>query len=431
MSKLIYDFPEMKKRIDAFSERITNDKLKRMFLKCFYNTLETTTEIYHDGTVYVYTGDIDAMWLRDSSAQVMQYLLFADVDDDVKKLIKGLVARQCSFILDDPYANSFGKKVMGNFEEDECEKRPYVWERKFEIDSLCYPLWLATKYYTKTHDRQIFDGKFLDALNEILKVFETEQFHKSKSSYYHYRPNEAPEFSVPERGHGGDVAECGLVWSGYRPSDDPCKYGFFVPGNMFISVVCKELLKIASEIPLDAVQMQRLTKLHVEIDGAIAQFCIYNHSKYGKIYCYETDGLGHFNLMDDANVPSLLAMDYIGYAADTTVKENTRKFVLSKDNPFYYEGKCISGIGSPHTPKNYVWPISVIMQCLTTDDEQTINQNVQMLMNSDAQTDMMHEGIQKDNEKEFTRSWFAWANSLFSLMILQKSDKIKFVEDKQ
>lgn len=431
MSKLIFDFFEMKKRVKAFSEKITNDKLRRMFVKCFYNTLETTTENYPDGTVYVYTGDIDAMWLRDSSAQVMQYLLFADVDEDVCKLIKGLVARQCCFILDDPYANSFGKKIKGNFEEDECEKRPYVWERKFELDSLCYPLWLATKYYAKTGDREVFDGKFLAALDEILNVFGTEQRHKAQSSYYHYRPNEAPEFSVQCRGRGSDVAECGLVWSGYRPSDDPCKYGYFVPGNMFVSVVCKELLKISDKVPLSETQVHKLTQLCGEIDSAIAQFCIYDHPKYGKIYCYETDGLGHFNLMDDANVPSLLAIDYLGYDADKVVKENTRKFVLSSDNPYYYEGKCISGIGSPHTPQNYVWPISVIMQCLTTDDEKVINKNIEMLMNSDAQTDMMHEGIQKDNAEEFTRSWFAWANSLFSLMILQKSDKIKFVEDKK
>lgn len=431
MSELIFDFSEMKRRVAEFSEKITNDKLKRMFVRCFYNTLETTTEKHPDGTVYIYTGDIDAMWLRDSSAQVMQYLLFADVDADVRRLIKGLVARQCSFILDDPYANSFGKKINGNFEEDECEKRPYVWERKFELDSLCYPLWLATKYYARTGDREIFDGKFVAALNEIIRVFQTEQHHKAQSTYYHYRPNEDPSFSVPCRGRGGDVAECGLVWSGYRPSDDPCQYGYFVPGNMFVSVVCKELLRLSDVIPLDNAQSDSLTRLCNEIDRAIAELCIYEHPKYGKIYCYETDGLGHYNLMDDANVPSLLAIDYLGYNADEVVKENTRRFVLSRDNPYYYEGSCISGIGSPHTPADYVWPISVIMQCLTTDDEDIINANVKMLMNSDAQTDMMHEGVHKDNDKEFTRSWFAWANSLFSLMILQKSDKIKFPEDKK
>ncbi len=426
------DFSVLANKIDEFSKTINNRKLKKMFKDCFYNTLDTTVNFWDDGTTYVITGDIDAMWLRDSSAQVTQYLGFAGEDKNIAKLIRGLIARQFAYIDLDPYANAFGKIPEGNFAGDECEKHPYVWERKFELDSLCYPLRLVRQYYEITGDKEIFDDTFQKGLVEILGVFEREQDHHGKSAYYHYRPDEVPELSVPNRGHGGPVKVCGLVWSGYRPSDDPCVYGYLIPGNMFVSCVMKELVALGDVTGISNETKTRMVTLAETIDRAISEYGIVNHEKYGKIYAYEVDGLGGVNLMDDANVPSLLSIPYINHKdVDDEIYQNTRRYILSKDNPYYYEGKCITGVGSPHTPKDYVWPISLMMQGLTSTDEEEINYVLQMLMDSDAGTGLMHEGVYCDDHKIYTRSWFAWANSLFSLFILKQSDKIHYIGDKK
>ncbi len=417
----------MRASVERFSARIKDAKLKEMFNKCFYNTLDTTVEYWDDGSTFVITGDIEAMWLRDSSAQVMQYLEFAD-DPDVRALIKGLIKRQLAYLQNDPYANAFCKAEKGNFDGDECEKHPHVWERKFELDSLCYPLWLAVKYYKNTGDIAVFNGEFYAALSVILHVFETEQKHNELSDYYHYRPTDPPELSVPNHGRGNECAPCGLVWSGYRPSDDACVHGYFIPGNAFISVVFAELLAVKDKLSFTDEQIEKMANIKRAVDKAIDTIAVYSHEKYGEIYAYELDGLGNYNLMDDANVPSLLSLPYLGYCSLSDEKYvNTRKFVLSKDNPYYYTGECITGVGSPHTPANQVWPISLIMRALTSDDEKEINEMVDMLMQSDAGTYLMHESVDKDDCTRYTRSWFAWANSLFSLMLIRKADKIKYI----
>ncbi len=422
------EFQILAEKINEFEKRINNPKLKAMFKDCFYNTLDTTVNFWDDGTTYVITGDIDAMWLRDSSAQVTQYLAFAGEDEGIAKLIKGLIKRQLCYIDLDPYANSFGKIPEGHFPLDECEKRPYVWERKFELDSLCYPLRLIKQYYEATGDKEIFDADFLKALTQILDVFETEQDHHKNSAYYHYRPDEAPEFSVPNKGHGGPVKVCGLVWSGYRPSDDPCTYGYLIAGNMFISCVMKELIALGEVTNIDSDTKKRMAALAEAIDKAIEDYGIVEHPAYGKIYAYEVDALGSVNLMDDANVPSLLSIPYIGYKnTDDEVYKNTRRFILSKDNPYYYSGKCITGVGSPHTPEGYVWPISLMIQGITSDSEEEINQVLNLLMESDGGTGFMHEGVFCNDHNTFTRSWFAWANSLFSLFVLKQKDKIHYI----
>ncbi len=427
--KLRKEYLPLGEKIEAFASKIKDPKLKKMFVECFYNTLDTTVNFWEDGTTYIITGDIDAMWLRDSSAQVTQYLAFAGEDEGIAKLIRGLIARQLAYIDLDPYANSFGKIPEGNFPSDECEKHPYVWERKFELDSLCYPFRLMKQYYEVTGDKGVFDDAFRKGLSQILTVFETEQDHHANSTYYHYRPDEAPSFSVPEKGHGGPVKVCGLVWSGYRPSDDPCEYGYLIPGNMFVSCIMKELVSLGEVTGIDEETKKRMITLADSIDRAIAEYGTVDHPVYGKVYAYEVDGLGGVNLMDDANVPSLLSIPYIGYVgADDPIYQNTRRFILSKDNPYYFSGKCITGVGSPHTPENYVWPISLMIQGLTSQSEEEINEVLRMLTENDGGTGYMHEGVHCDDHKTYTRSWFAWANSLFSLFVLRQSDKIRLID---
>lgn len=423
-------YHNMKEAVCKFQSKITDKKLETMFRNCFYNTLDTTVEMLEDGSAYVLTGDISAMWLRDSSEQVIQYLRFADIDNDVRQLIKALVKRQMFYISCDPYANSFNKEPNNfGYNTDECEKNKWVWERKYEIDSLCYPIFLSYKYWKKSGDTDIFNADFEKGIHIVLNTFLTEQNHTENSSYYHYRPDEDPSFSIPNRGHGNICRYTGMVWCGYRPSDDPCVYGYFIPGNMMIQVVLRQLTEIYTSVLKDDALMSIITKLSEDIRAGIEKYAIVRHEKFGDIYAYEVDGFGNHFLMDDANVPSLLSLPYLGYCdMDDPIYKNTRKFILSNMNPYYFEGNVVKGIGSPHTPRNHVWPISLIMQGLTSNDPDEINAIVDMLLNSDANTGYIHESINKNDASVYTRSWFAWANSMFSYFIMDKAKYISKIK---
>ena len=233
-------FESLRERVECLSESFSNEREKEIFIKCFFNTLDTTCQFQDDGSVFVITGDIPAMWLRDSAAQVMQYLPFTD-DDEVGALIKGVIRRQLQMILIDPYANAFMKDEScvseweGLVQSDRMPK--IVWERKFELDSLCYPLLLLSKYYDATSDDDVLDELFLQAFDVILDIFERERAHSKLSTYYFHRDLEWSLESVGEKVPEG---ECGLIWTGFRPSDDPCKYPYHIPDNMFaVSVLCK------------------------------------------------------------------------------------------------------------------------------------------------------------------------------------------------
>lgn len=427
--EILKHYPALHKKIHAFAERITDETLRDMFVKCSLNTLTTTVRATADD-VYLITGDIDAMWLRDSSAQVLQYLEIAPETKDVQNLVKGLLRRQLKCILSDPYANAFNFEANGKgHNEDECgERNPLVFERKFELDSLCYPLFLAERYYRYTGDKTVFGGNFFAACEKILDVFETEQRHGEKSEYYHFRPTEVVELSVPERGRGGPCRYTGMVWSGYRPSDDPCKYGYFIPGNAFVAVVMRGLRDIAG-LSGKGELAERAANLGAAVEKGIAEYGIVDHPVYGRIYAYETDGYGNCNLMDDANVPSLLGLPYIGWCGEEDeIYLNTRKFVLGADNPYYREGKAISGIGSPHTPGPYVWPISLMTEGLTCGDGKRINAILEQLMQTTDGTGYIHESINAYDASDYSRPWFAWANSLFAYFLIKKADKINCIK---
>lgn len=416
-------YDKMKEKIEIFEKQITNKKLRKMFHNCFYNTLDTTVEYLDNGEVYLLTGDIPAMWLRDSSASVIQYLDFVNIDEDVYKLIKGLIKRQFFYINVDPYTNAFNKDPNGaGHINDQGLRTPYTWERKFEIDSLCYPIWLIYSVYNSTKDNTLLDDLFVRTCKTIMNVFKKEQNHHELSDYYHYREGEKEGFNIPNHGKGGDIKQTGMIWSGYRPSDDACKYGFFIPGNMYAVVALgymSELLSIVNQHELS----DKALKLQKEIDDGIKKYGIFNHYKFGKIYAYETDGLGNYLLMDDANVPSLLSIPYFKYAdIEDEIYQNTRRYCLSYDNDYYFEGEVLKGIGSPHTPSGYVWHIGVSLQALTTNDEQERKELINMILNTDANTLYTHEGVYKDDDKIFTRSWFAWSNSLFAYLILNSKN---------
>lgn len=395
-----------------------NPKLYMLFKNCFYCTLNTTTEFLSDGSAFVFTGDIPAMWLRDSSAQVRHYIPFAKKNKKFQQLIEGLLKRQLYYIQVDPYANAFNKEDNNaGHKNDITEHNPWVWERKYEIDSLCYPIQLAYLYWKETGRTSIFDDTFKKVVNIIIDLWKLEQNH-ANSNYTFERTNCPPTDTLKNNGKGMPVNYTGMTWSGFRPSDDACTFNYLIPSNMFAVVVLKYVEEIAYNIYRDETLAQSAEKLRKEIDYGIKTYGIYRHPRFGDIFAYETDGFGNYNLMDDANVPSLLSIPYLQYTTtDDPIYQNTRRFILSNENPYFYKGRYAAGIGSPHTPKNYIWHMSLIMQALTSTDDHEIKEILQTIINTDADTGFMHEGFNANNPSEFTRPWFAWANSLFAELI--------------
>ncbi|OXM13339.1 glycoside hydrolase family 125 protein [Paenibacillus herberti] len=404
---------------EAETTLTAHPQLLDMFNKCYPNTLETTVKLLQDESVFVITGDIPAMWLRDSSAQVRHYLPLAAGDEDLQHLLEGLIRRQIAFIHIDPYANAFNEAANDNrFDWDLTELNAWVWERKYEIDSLCYPIQLAYLYWKETGVMRQFDDSFRAAVHTILSLWKTEQRHAEQSPYRFARVDCPPSDTLRNNRMGMPVNYTGMTWSAFRPSDDACTFGYLIPSNMFAVVALRYIEEIAEEVWEDAELVRLAAELREEIDFGIQTYGTYLHPKYGRIYAYETDGLGNYNLMDDANVPSLLSIPYLGYTThDDPIYQNTRNFVLSSDNPYFYEGKYAKGIGSPHTPPGYIWHISLSMQALTSQDDAEIAELLNMLQRTDAGTGYMHEGFDPNRPENYTRPWFAWANSLFAELI--------------
>ncbi|MGM7722996.1 glycoside hydrolase family 125 protein [Metabacillus sp. Hm71] len=414
-----------KSAVESFSRKIeekmnAHPKAVQLFKNCFKDTLDRTMKRLDNGTVFMVTGDIPAMWLRDSSAQLRPYLRIAKRDLQLSSLIKGVIKQQITYILHDPYANAFNETENGNgHQNDLTDMSPIVWERKYEIDSLCYPIQLAYLYWKQTDNKEPFDQAFLKALYMIIEVWTTEQDHEKRSLYRFERRNCPESDTLPREGKGAEVKPTGMTWSGFRPSDDACKYGYLIPSNMFATVVLGYIAEIADTIYNDSHLAEKAILLKKEIEQGIQNYGIYQHPVYGKIYAYETDGMGNYNLMDDANVPSLLSMPFLGYCkAEDEIYQNTRAFLLSKENPYYYEGEAASGIGSPHTPHRYIWHIALAIQGLTATTLDEKEKILRLFEQTDGDTGLMHEGFHADDPTLFTRSWFSWANAMYCEFVI-------------
>ena len=395
--------------------------------QCFLNTIETTVTQLEDGSYFVITGDIPAMWLRDSAAQLKPYVPYAKEDEDLQAILRSVIQKYTFYVRLDPYTNAFNSRPQRGYTEDDRSnfQSGWIWERKYEVDSLCAPLYLAHQYYQVTGDKSIFTEEFRLMIQTIADTFTTEQRH-DRSPYWFVREHAwAPSDTLPMNGRGRPVNFTGMTWSGFRPSDDSCKFGYLIPSNMMAAVALDyagELLQAGFEDPaLEA----RCESLAAEIRDGIETYGVCDHPKYGRIYAYETDGFGNYNLMDDANSPSLLSIPYIGYKpAEDPIYQNTRRFVLSQDNPYYFVGKAAKGIGSPHTPPRYIWHIGLVMQILTSLDPAEKRECLDMLARTHAGTNYMHEGFDADDPARFTRPWFAWANTLFAQMLEREVDSL-------
>ena len=401
-------------RIDRYCARLTDEKLRRLYRRCASSTWETALRPQEDGSVFVLTGDIPAMWLRDSAAQVTHYLPLS-ADPEVGAVIEGVLRRQLAYILIDPYTNAFNPTPNDEgWVDDLPPKGPWAHERKYEVDSLCYPLRLLYLYWKQGGSDTLIREKLEEVTAVILRVWRTEQHHGEESPYWFVRPTDCPP-CLPCEGKGNPVTYTGMTWSGFRPSDDPCAYGYLTASNMMAVVVLGYMAQMLRTVCGNEPLAQECDTLREELDAGIRRYAVVEHPVYGPIYACETDGMGHYSMIDDANVPSLLSAPYIGYVdADDEVYRNTRRFLLSAENPYYYEGAYARGIGSPHTPPRYVWHLALVMQGLTAATAEEKREMLAMIAATDGGTDLLHEGFFVDNPAVYTRSWFTWPCSLFA-----------------
>lgn len=420
LSKRNFTSKAVEDAITQFKSKVKDEELAWLFENCFPNTLDTTVfyavkEARPD--TYVITGDIDAMWLRDSCAQVWPYLPFVKKDEKLRQLIAGVINRQAHCVLEDPYANAFYKDEtkVSEWKTDRTDMKPGIHERKWEIDSLCYPIRLAHRYWKETGDKTPFNAEWKKSIELILQTFKTQQRKTSRGPYHFQRNTEKPTDTLPMNGYGFPVKPTGLICSMFRPSDDATIYPYLIPSNFFAVISLKQAAEMVNAVFTDPKLASELTALATEVEQALQKYATVNHPQFGKIYAFEVDGFGNHNLMDDANIPSLLALPYLdAVSQNDSIYQNTRKFVLSEFNPYFYKGSAGEGIGGPHVGKDgMIWPLSIIARGLTSSDDAEIKNCVAMLKANHAGTGFMHETFNKDNPADFTRSWFAWANTIF------------------
>jgi meiotically up-regulated gene 157 (Mug157) protein len=377
-----------------------NAKLDTLFAVAYGETMGRHVVAQRDGTSYVSTGDIDAEWLRDASATIRPYIARARTDRGVAKSLRGVIERMARYILIDPYANAFSSNY-------------HVVEEKFEVDSLLYPIWVASDYYKQTGDASIFTPTVRRAFTTVLATLHTEQHHATRSHYTN------PQLA--RGGRGSAVSYTGMVWTGFRPSDDPARYHYNIPVNMFAVVVLRDLSSLAQRVWHDERMSADAWGMSTEIQRGIEQNGTLNLAPFGRIYAYEVDGLGHANVMDDANIPSLLSIPYFGYLpSNNSLYLATRKFVLSDRNPYFFRGKYAEGVGSPHTPHGYVWPLALCVQALTALDPAEVRRVFGYIAVADVGDHRLHESFDADWPEQYTRPDFAWPNALYAELIFAR-----------
>lgn len=426
-----FSSPAVEARIVAVTARLKDPELAWLFANCFPNTLDTTVSVDTlDGRpdTYVITGDIDAMWLRDSAAQVWPYLPLMKQDPALERLIAGVVNRHAHCVRLDPYANAFykdGARISGH-KNDKTEMKPGVHERKWEVDSLCYVIRLAHGYWRAGGNPDCFDAPWLAAMRLIVRTFKEQQRKNDRGPYAFRRHTEWPSDTAAADGYGNPVKPNGMICSMFRPSDDGTIFAFLVPSNYFAVVSLRQLASLVSAHFAEPGFVAECRALADEIAAALLKHAVVDHPKFGRMLAYEVDGYGGRFLADDANVPSLLSLPYLGAVspAQAALHRNTRHFVLSAaDNPYFAKGKAAEGMASPHTGQQMIWPMGITLRGITSSDPAEVAQCLHLLKTTHAGTGFMHESFHKDDPSKFTRKWFAWANTLFGEFVLQVLEK--------
>lgn len=404
--------------------RIGDPVLAWLFENTLPNTLDTTVTFDEGGEhpdTFVVTGDIPAMWLRDSTAQVWPYLPFLANDTRLRRMVEGLIRRQAACLQLDPYANAFYRDpVFGEWRNDQTEMKPGVHERKWELDSPLYFLRLCRGYRHHTGDFAPFDATWVAALHNILDCLRDQQ-----KDDHRYRFVRSATKAPPHAGRGNPSRFCGLVRSAYRPSDDACMFPFLIPSNAMAVVELRATAGLCEELhPQPGDELHRMAgefrALAEEIEKGIRAFGLVETGPGAIEFAYEVDGFGGRLLMDDANTPNLLSLPYLGYCkTNDPVYVRTRARVLSAANPYFVQGALGAGLGSPHVTRRHVWPMGLMMQAITATEDAEIMSCLRLLVKAHAEAGFMHEAFHVDDASNFTRPWFAWANTLFGELILK------------
>jgi len=409
---------------DKIKEQLSHSshvhKLINVFRKTFMNTIDTTVMPTQEGRVFVITGDINAMWLRDSVPQVEHYLECCSQSSvAVREMLIRLVHEHAYLALQDPYANAFNDPPQFQDTRALFRRGGYVSTGNYELDSFAYSTRLAHLLWKRTHTTDHFDDMFRAACRAMLVLWKKEQRH-IETTTYRYTPNELRRDGV----ENSQTKYTGMTWTGFRPSDDPCVYHYNVPDNMMASVALRMMAEIAADVYGDREWAAAATDLKQEIDNGIKHHGVVTHPKYGRIYAYEVDGMGNSIMEDDANVPSLLSIPYLNYTeADADVLRNTHKFVWSSDNKWFFSGSHAQGIGSSHTGHGMVWHMSMVMRGIVSDDVEEKKKLLLECITTDAGTDLMHESFNPTRPGHYTRAWFAWANSLFGYWVAKLTEQ--------
>jgi uncharacterized protein len=408
----------VEKFLTRTAPKIHDPELRRLFVNCFPNTLDTTV---FPGTfegkpdTAVISGDMPAMWLRDSSAQVWPYLPLAVDDPALRQLLEGVIRRQTRCLLIDPYANAFMVDLSAPplpwAAHDKTEMRPGVGERKYALDSLCFPIRLAYGYWKATGDASPFDERWRTAMKAVIATMREQQRKDGDGPFRFEHDGPNPENSLIGA-LGNPCRPVGMIASAFRPSDDACYYPFFIPANLFAVTSLRQVAEMSATILKDNDLATDAKSLADEVAKAALQYGVIS-TPNGTIWAFEVDGYGGQAVMDDANVPSLLSLPYLGASPDAALYERTRRFCWSSDNPWFAKGKGGEGIGSVHSGLCRIWPMSQSIFGITSTKDAEITQMLTLLKNSSAGTGFIHESYQVNDVSSYMRLWFGWGNSLF------------------
>jgi meiotically up-regulated gene 157 (Mug157) protein len=418
--------------IAEISSHIADPELAWMFQNCFPNPLDTTVQYSMAGgkpDTFVLTGDIAAMWLRDTMYQMWPYLPMARHDHHLRSMIQGVIYRMAHCVLISPYAEAFLKSTdeKSPWRSDHTHMAPGVWEHKWEIDSLCAIIRLSHGYWQATGDTTPFDASWRKAMDRVVETLHTQQRLDGPGPYRFQRAAWNSTDTLPRNGLGFPSKPIGLINTMFRPSDDAVIYPFHIPDNLFAALSLTQLAKLYQVLGVDADRIRECKEFATLLHQLLREHGTARHGKAGEIFAYEIDGFGNAVLMDDANWPSILSLPYLGIcAADDPVYQASRAFVWGPYNPYFYKGK-FEGIGSIHTADGNVWPMSLIMYGLTATSADEVRWALRELKHSSAGTGFMHESFDKNDPAQFTRSWFAMANVMFGELIVQTAKRYPHV----
>lgn len=427
--------PAVEALIKRVKAKVADPELAWLFENCFPNTLDTTVFLGEAGgkpDAFVITGDIDCMWLRDSSAQVWPYLPLAAKAPELRTLFRGVIGRQARCILIDPYANAYmhdpaARTNLKWSQQDVTEMRPGVAERKWEVDSLCYPIRLAHGYWRATRDPAPFDAEWRQAMAVVVRTFREQQRKTGPGPYSFQRPSTLATETLMLEGRGAPTRKVGLIHSMFRPSDDACVYPFLIPSNLFAAASLRQLAELATEVMNDAAFAADCAAFADEVTAALQAHGLTRDADGQPVWAFEVDGFGNAVFMDDANAPGLLSLAYLGCVPhDDPIFRRTARLAWSERNPYFFEGTAAEGIGGPHAGLDLIWPMSIIMRALNAladGDDATVLASLRTLKATHAGKGFMHEAFHKDDPAKFTRDWFAWANTLFGELIVEIADR--------